>query len=421
MIAIAVLNIIWGSSSVVDLLDLPVLDSLPADIAIVVVRVFLAILAFLLIWVLRRLITRLLIAPFRSFAKRSSTDIDNIILDIVEQPSRYIVIALGLFISTSILQLDNVELLFIQRLARTLIIIAIAVGIFNAIGLVGTSTRRLLRVTGINLEDELLPFVRTGLRIVTIAITLIIIIQEWGYNVSGLIAGLGLGGLAFSLAAQDTIANLFGFSTIVGDRPFVVGEYVVTSDAEGVIERVGVRSTQIRTLDQSLIVVPNSRMASATITNWSRLTKRRYNFTIGVTYDADSAAMQRLLDRLREMLAARETVEEGTVVVHFTEFGSSSLDVLIRCNVMLPDWGEWAAERERINLAVMDIVNELGMSFAFPSRSLYVEHLPDPRRPQQERSYEQAIPEEAPAPAPVASGEESTQQDEAGDSPSSGV
>ena len=177
---------------------------------------------------------------------------DDHILDIVEPASGYVVVAIGLLISTQILTVGGTELIFIERLARSLIIVGVAVALNHAITLIHSGSR-LLTATGITLTDELMPFMRTGLRIVLIALALIVIIQEWGYNVSGLIAGLGLGGLAFSLAAQDTVANLFGFSTIVGDRPFAIGEYVITPDAEGIVERVGVRSTKIRTLDQALV------------------------------------------------------------------------------------------------------------------------------------------------------------------------
>src|SRR3982751_4471798 len=121
---------------------------------------------------------------------------------------------------------------------------------------------------------------------ILMALALVIIIQEWGYDVSGLVAGLGLGGLAFSLAAKDTVENLFGFTTIVSDQPFVVGEFIKSNDIEGTVEHVGIRSTRIRQQDQSYVIVPNSKLASAPILNWSRLNKRWYNTTLRVSYNA---------------------------------------------------------------------------------------------------------------------------------------
>jgi MscS family membrane protein len=211
---------------------------------------------------------------------------------------------------------------------------------------------------------------------VLVAFAAVIIIDEWGYDVNGLVAGLGIGGLAIALAAQDTLANLFGFTTIVGDSPFVEDEYIVTPDVEGVVESVGLRSTRIRQLDQAIVTIPNSKLSGSAITNWSRLYKRRINFVLGITYDATSHQMDELLKLLREMLTRREKVDPDSVVVYFINFGDSALEILVRCYVFESDWGRFTAEREAVNLAVMDIVESLGLSIAFPSQSIYVENIP---------------------------------------------
>lgn len=404
-----------------DAFDIPILRDMPPEVREWVFRTLLALIIFGIVLLLRRVLTWIIIAPFRALSKRSETDLDDALLDVIEPASRYLVVALALMLSTLIMRVGDVELVLIQRVARSLIIVSVAVALFRAIDLIQPHSR-VVSLAGLTLDKELMPFLRTGLRVVLIALTLVVVIQEWGYNVNGLIAGLGLGGLAFSLAAQDTIGNLFGFSTIVADRPFVVGEYIVTPDVEGTVERVGVRSTKIRTLDQSLIIVPNRKMADSVITNWSRLSYRRYNFTVGLTYATDSAQMRDVLQRIRTMLANRPKVQQDSIIVRFTDFASSSLDVLVRCNVNIPDWGEWVAEREEINLAIMDIVNELNLSMAFPSRSIYIEQTtptdtngtalyPDYRRP----------PTHTPRGGMHQQAQPAQQQDEADESPSSGV
>ena len=193
-----------------------------------------------------------------------------------------------------------------------------------------------------------------------------IIIQVWGYDVSGLIAGLGIGGLAISLAAQETLSNIFGFATIVSDRPLVVGEYIKTPNVEGIVERVGLRSTRVRQLDQAVVTVPNSLMASSTILNWSRLAKRQINLTLGVTYATTPDQMESLLDALRTMLKQRDTVDPDSVVVYFIEFGGSSLNILIRCYVNLADWGAFTAEKEKVLLEVMRVVEQRQLADRLP-------------------------------------------------------
>lgn len=390
---------------------IPFFDQLPFEVREWVLRIGVALIIFFLVLVLRRVLTWILLAPFRAIAQRTINKVDDTILHVVEDAAGYIIVAIALLLSAQVIYLGNTEAVFLGRLARTLIIVGVAVALYRTIALVEQDSR-VFNATGLNIDAQLYPFIRTALRIVLVAVAGVIIIQEWGYNVSGLVAGLGLGGLAFSLAAQDTVSNLFGFSTIVGDRPFVVGEYIITKDGEGIVERVGVRSTRIRTLDQSLIIVPNSTLANSAVTNWSRVVFRRYNFTIGLTYATDSRQMQALLENIREMLSERPLVRNDSIVVRFTEFGASSLDVLVRCNVDTPYWNDWAAEREQINLAIMDIVEAHGLSFAFPSRSVYLESMPS----------HASIG--APPPAPSASVPHNTdtaQQDDPEDAPTTGV
>ncbi len=400
-----------------DFFNLPFLQQFPPEIREWVFRILLTAVVFGLVLLLRRVITWIILAPLRAFTKRTESELDDAIFRVVQSATGYIVVALALLLSTAILSVGDFELIFIQRLARTLIIVGIGVALYESVALFERDSL-LIDAVGLRIDQELFPFIRTGLRIILIAVVLVIIIQEWGYDVSGLIAGLGLGGLAFSLAAQDTVSNLFGFSTIVGDRPFVVGEYIITSDAEGIVERVGVRSTRIRTLDQSVIIVPNNKLANSAITNWSRTPYRRFNFTIGVTYDTNAAQMQTLLARLRELLTSHELVQQNSIVVRFTDFGSSSLDVLVRCNVNTPNWNDWTAEREQLNLHIMDVVEELGLSMAFPSRSLYIETMPTPNG----TSPKPHTPAPAPPVQPtVDTPSAGSQQDEAADAPAEDI
>lgn len=352
---------------------------LPYEARELLVRILAAVLALAIIWLLRNLLTRLLLPVLRRLVARTkNTDVDDLLLDIIQQPVRLLVIAFAIWVVAQILLLDKVAALFLQRVVATLVIVAIALGFFRGVGLIAQSTRVLSRITGIQISEALLPFLRTGLRFLVLAFGILAVLQAWGIDVNGLLAGLGIGGLAFALAAQDTVANLFGFTTIVGDQPLVVGDYIITPDVTGVVEVVGLRSTRVRQLDQALVTIPNNVLANSTITNWSRLEKRRVNFVIGVTYSTNSQQMRTLLERLRSALRTREHVLEDTVTVLFTEFGDSALNVLVRCYVALPDWLDYMVEQEEMLLEIMNIVEELGLGFAFPSQSVYIEQMAEP-------------------------------------------
>jgi MscS family membrane protein len=360
------------------MLQLQFLNDLPPEVRNLALRIALALLALLIIWILRRLISRLILLPIRQLVvNRTTNQLDDILLKVIENPIRFLVIALGIYIAGTILTADVGTTLFFSHLARTFVILAVFVALYNGVDLIVQSSMRLRYITGISLDEQLVPFMRTALKVVIVAIAVIVVLQEWKYDVNGLIAGLGLSGLAFSLAAKDTAANLFAFTTIVSDRPFIVGEFIKTPDVEGIVEDVGMRNVRVRQLDQAYVTVPNSTIANAPILNWSRLNKRRVNFTLGVTYSASSDAMRQLLGRLRQMLGEREKIDPESIIVNFTDFGDSSLNILIVCMILEPDWKLFTEEKEQINLAIMDIVAELGLSIAFPSQSLYIEHLPD--------------------------------------------
>lgn len=357
--------------------QIPILHDLPAGWRELAARLLLIVLVFVLAGVLRRVLTWIIVRPLRRLAQRSQFEYDDLILKTVSLPIRYLVFALAIGVGLEVLAVgDNLDA-FIANVARSLVIFALLLLLYRTIDLLAANSRRLVAVTGIEIEERLLPFVRTAVKLVVISIGIVIILQEWGYNVSGLIAGFGLGGLAFSLAAQDTVSNLFGFTAIVSDNPFDVGEFIKTPDVEGIVEHVGLRSTRVRQLDQAVVYVPNNKLANSPVLNWSRLSKRRIDFVLGVTYDSSSGQLRVLLHRLRAMLKAQETIDPESVVVYFINFGSSSLDILVRAYVLIAGWAEFTAEKERLMLDIMDIVRDLGMSVAFPSTSIYVENLPE--------------------------------------------
>lgn len=384
--------------------QIPILADLPVEVRNTILRFLVLVLALLVIWGSRRLLTWIVIAPLRRLTRNTHRDIDDRILAAIMTPIRLVIIAAAISVSAEILLVGDTLLNPIRTIARVLVIIAIIMTIYRMIDILAPTSRQLFAITGITIEERLIPFLRVALKVFVVTLGIVIVLQEFNYDVSGLIAGLGLGSLGVSLAAQDTIANMFGFAQIVGDRPFDVGDYIKTPDAEGIVEHVGVRSTRLRQLDQAIVSVPNNTVANSAILNWSKLSKRRVDFVLGVTYDTDSGQMKVLLDRIRTMLKERPSVQPDSVVVYFINFGDSSLDVLVRSYVTIPDWGEFTAEKELILLDVMDIVAELNLSVAFPSRSLYVENLPNIRM--EDPPVIQRVEEPAPQltdPSPTAS------------------
>jgi MscS family membrane protein len=355
--------------------NIPLLEGASPAIKALIARLLFVVVAFVLLVVLRSILTILLIPTFKRFAKRIDYDHTTILRDMA-LPLQFFVIAIAITISSHIFAVGDSVDVFIGNIASSFVILALLMGLYRIIDLLMPSSNRLSTVTGIVLEERIIPFIRTGIKLLIIVMGVVIILQRWNYDVTGLIAGFGLGGLALALAAQDIAANLFGFMALVSDNPFDVGEFVITPDAEGIVEHVGLRTTRLRRLDQALIYVPNSKMANSTIINWSRLEKRRLDYTININYGTTTGEMRVLLHRLREMLKSQEKVDQDSVVVYFIDFTDSALKVLLRCFIYLKDWSEFQAEKERIHLEVIDIITSLGIEFAYPSMSLYVENIP---------------------------------------------
>lgn len=358
------------------MLDLSSLGFLSIEARNLLIRILLGVLALALIWLLRSALSWVIFRPIRAFLGRSDgMQSGELVVEIFELPIRIIIVAIGLAIAARIILIDRTTDIFVDHLTRTLIIIGLTLAAYNTVSIIVDSSLRLRRFTGISIEEQLLPFIKTALRALIIIIAFVIVLQEWDFDVSALIAGLGIGGLGISLAAQDTVANLFAFSTIVSDRPFVVGEFIKTADVEGTVDRVGSRTTRVRRADQAYVTIPNSKLTNNAILNWSRLTKRHMEFTLGMSYTTSRGQMRVLVARIREMLLAHEKVEPQSVEVHFLKFGDSSLDILIIANFYEPNMAAFRTITEEVNFNIMEIIEDLGLSIAIPSRSLHIENL----------------------------------------------
>jgi MscS family membrane protein len=330
------------------------------------------------IYGLRFLLTRVLLTRVRNLTSNTRYKMDDKLIEALDRPIRILTIGAGIALVSVLFDFNADVDRLSENLSSALVILSIFIFLYTLVDIVGFTSDTLRRITGLQVQERLLPFMRTIAKGFILVMAVLIILQEFGYNVTGLIASFGVVGLAFSLAAQDTAANVFGFTAIVSDNPFQVGDYIVTGDFAGTVEHVGVRSTRVRKLDQSLVTVPNSSLSDAAVTNWSRLSKRRLDFILGVGYETTSQQMRDLLNRLRDLLKSHENIDTDSVIVHFVEFGGSSLDIRLIAYMMLPNWGEYTAEVELVNLEIMEIVEEMGVNIAFPSRSIYIESLPQP-------------------------------------------
>lgn len=225
-------------------------------------------------------------------------------------------------------------------------------------------------------DDQLVPVVRQGSKLFVYVIGGLTMAQALNYNVTSLLAGVGLGGAAIALASKDTIANVFGSFVIFVDRPFQVGDWVEIDGQEGTIEEVGLRTTRIRTFANSLITLPNSTLTTAPINNWSRMKKRRIKLTIGVTYGSTADQIDKAVKALRDVLANDERVMQDFYLVNFNNFGPYSLDIFVYAFTKTTRWDQYMQVRQEILIKFMYAIQELELEFAFPTQTLHVDSFP---------------------------------------------
>ncbi len=334
--------------------------------------------AFLLLLaalVLRKILGHLFTHVFFPFVRKTASRYDDLFLEGIRKPAELLVIIIGLYLAAQALRLPTEPLdlrRFANALFKALVTFDVAWALFNLVSLIDAWLSRWVNRTESTLDDHLAPFVRKSLRAFIIFIAVLMAIQNLGYSISGLLASLGIGGLAVALAAKDTLANVFGSLMIILDRPFCLGDWIKAGDLEGTVEEVGFRSTKIRTFAQTLISVPNSVITNMAVNNYSRMPKRRIKLTVGVTYESTPEQLRRATARIREMLQAHSAIDQEFMLVHFTDFAASSLDILVYCFTRTTVWGEYLQAREEVCTAIMDILEELEMEIAFPSRSLYL-------------------------------------------------
>ncbi len=289
----------------------------------------------------------------------------------------------ALFLSTQfilyLLPMFQLPIRFNAFLIKGLDILSIFFLIFLVIRIVSIVFHYLNKATqqtDNTLDDQLMPVLNRIAQIIIWAIGIIYILDSLDVNVTALLAGISIGGLAIALAAQDTVKNFFGSIMIFLDRPFQIGDAISFNGIDGSVEEVGVRSTRIRTFANSVVYVPNGKLADSIVDNMGLRQFRRFKTDIGITYDTSPKKIDLFIKGIRHILANHPHTRKDNFEVHLNSFGASSINILVYCFI---DTAEWAVElksRHDILYAIIFLAEELGVSFAFPSQSLYIESLP---------------------------------------------
>jgi MscS family membrane protein len=324
-------------------------------------------LLILVAWLLSWLVARLLYALLKPLAGLTDSKLDDQFLDKAMGPLRLLA-GIGLFgLGNMLLHLSEPARDFLHGLQRGAAVVALAWLFMRLVDIASLLLHSRLQRTGRTSALTVLPLGEKTVKVLVLGLSLLIMLQNLGLNITGLLAGLGVGGLAVALAAQKTVENLFGGVSLIMDQPVRVGDFCRYGDKIGTVEDIGLRSTRIRSLDRSVVTVPNSSFAYMQLENFAPRDRTLFNPTLGLRRDTSPDQMRQVLAGLRELLASHPSISEGGHV-RFSECGESSLDVEIFAYVGTADWEQFLAVKEELLLRLLDVVAAAGTELAVPTR-----------------------------------------------------
>ena len=340
-------------------------------------RIVTAVLIFLGFLFIRRLFTRVIINRLKGVTKRTRTRLDDNALEVLEKPVSFIPVVLGVFFATDYLPLNDLLANIADRLVRSLIVLVIFWGLINLLRPLSVLFRRLEELLTTAMVDWLIKATKTAFIFIGVATVL----EIWGIKIAPILAGLGLFGVAVALGAQDLFKNLISGILVIAEKRFNPGDWIkVDGIAEGIVETIGFRSTLIRRFDKAPLHVPNSKLSDNSLTNFSAMTHRRIFWIIGVEYRTTISQLRTIRDNIEAFIMESDDFArppEVPMFVRIDRFSDSSIDIMVYCFTKTTNWGVWLKIKEGLAYKIKEIVEEAGTSFAFPSRSIYVESMSD--------------------------------------------
>jgi MscS family membrane protein len=294
---------------------------------------------------------------------------------VVASPGATLCVAILLRLSYPKLRLPADVARVMQVAVHLLMTLSLVWAIYRAIDLLAVHLQQKASKTESRLDDQLVPLVRKALKVVVVIAGALIVAQSLNVNVPSLLAGLGLGGLAFALAAKETLANLFGSLAILLDGPFQVGDYVSVDGVEGTVEEVGLRSTRIRTFQDSLVVFPNAKLADSKIDNFQRRRQRRCLTTWRLAYDTSPEQVQAFVEGVRAIVCGNPLTRKDAYEVHMSALGPDALEIIVQFFLTVDSWTEELRQKHNVFLECLRLARDLGVRFALPTHALHVEEL----------------------------------------------
>jgi MscS family membrane protein len=299
--------------------------------------------------------------------------IDDIFVRSLEKPLVFLIMVFGLWFGINTLTLPDNLTAYLDKAYNFIFILSIAWFLVRLItSITEIYFKPLVESSESNFDDQLLPIISKGIKIIVWILAILIGLDNAGYDVGALLAGLGLGGLAFAMAAKDTLSNIFGSFVIFSDKPFMQGDVITVDGITGSIQEIGIRSTRIKTFDNRIVTIANSKVANESVENISSEPSRKMSTTLGLTYDTSYEKMELAQEKLREIVMKNDSVEDNAVI-RFDSFGDFSMNILFIYYIKKIDGTfDLTKTKNEINMQILKEFNENNIEFAYPTQTLYL-------------------------------------------------
>lgn len=339
-----------------------------------VIDIFIAILIYILFRCLSKSLAYMTIKIFKPRTKNKKVIRNNAFY----APLKIFYVVLGIYIALIFIRqpLNTSDWInrWVDQLFKIAVIIISANGIANSLTTNNRLVNRFKDKMNPEVEDSMLKFILKAIRGLVYLIAGFMIITDLGFNLNGLVAGLGIGSVVITLAAQDTAKNLFGGLIIFLDKPFVVGDWIEVEKYEGTVEDITFRSTRVRTFENSVVNIPNAVIANDSIINWSRMEKRRNKVNLCLDLDTPLEKVQIIQKRIKELLVQHDDVIDDTIIVRFDNITDNGINLMICSYTNSIDYASFLEEKEKINFKIMQILREENVELAYDTKTVFVKN-----------------------------------------------
>ncbi len=331
-----------------------------------------SIIIFVICLLFKNLFTQYIFDFFLNWNKKKDNTANEYFLTAFYRPIKLLIVLFGAYLAVrNYLPAGYGSL--INKIFSSGIIFIIAGAINNVVEMYAANEQEINRLFNREVDKILIPFFSKMIRFVVLALAFVAIASDWGYDVNGFIAGLGLGGLAFALAAKDLLANIFSGIVIITDKPFSIGDWVKTGDVEGTVVDINFRSTKLRLFDHALVTVPNSNIVNASVVNYTKRSLRRITFHLRLPYSTSSDQLKRCITKIEALLYAHERIDNNMIFVKLDSIEDRGYQLFLYFFTTTIVWKEYLDIKQDINFKIMEILEQEQITIAFPGTSVYLE------------------------------------------------